>query len=68
MPGWYTIIERNVQWGLVLYMYMAECSRWTFSLFSDLTTYDTAKQAVLNHTRLKDNIITHALARYGMYR
>lgn len=31
---------------------------------SDLTSYDVAKQTVLQHTRLKDNILTHTIARY----
>ncbi|RWS07992.1 mitochondrial uncoupling protein 4-like protein [Dinothrombium tinctorium] len=32
----------------------------------DLTTYDTAKRIILNHTKLKDNYFTHALARQDL--
>ena len=32
-------------------------------LSSDLTTYDTVKQAILRNTSLEDNALTHALAR-----
>ena len=34
---------------------------------SDLTAYDSAKQVVLRHTKLKDNIVTHAIARYDYF-
>ncbi len=30
---------------------------------TDLTTYDTVKQAMLRNTRLEDNALTHALSR-----
>jgi len=36
---------------------MALCS-------TDLTAYDTAKQAILRNTNLKDNAVTHALSRW----
>ena len=44
--------------------YTANLSYLSHLLFSsDLTTYDTAKQAILRNTSLEDNALTHALAR-----
>ena len=38
-------------------------SRILSLLPTDLTTYDTVKQAILRNTRLEDNALTHALSR-----
>lgn len=48
-----------VKMGIIIHM-------WTLHsfYFTDLATYDTAKHKILKHTDLKDNHITHAMARY----
>jgi len=41
--------------------------RLLFCLWLDLTTYDTAKHLILKKTSLKDNPVTHTLARCVIY-
>ena len=37
--------------------------RLLFFLSTDLTTYDTVKHLLLNHTSLQDNWVTHTISR-----
>ena len=43
--------------------WMPNVQRAAFVNLGDLTTYDTAKHLILNHTSLRDNYFTHALSR-----
>lgn len=45
------------------FIYCLSISRISSLLPTDLTTYDTVKQAILRNTRLEDNALTHALSR-----
>lgn len=44
--------------------WLPNVQRAAFVNLGDLATYDTAKHLILNNSNLKDNLFTHAMARY----
>ena len=56
-------LDSSCQSRIILSVFLCVLLSTRYCCPADLTTYDSAKQAILRNTSLKDTAITHALAR-----